>query len=72
MIYPDRRLWQTLEEISIQNGPPKKNNKIIVKIIFINFGGRKEKKLIFLFVFSTYLPMFLLKFQSRELVGCRI
>ena len=33
----------TLEEISTQNGPPKKNNKIIVKIIFINFGGRKEK-----------------------------
>ena len=61
MIYPDRRLWQTLEEISIQNGPPKKNNKIIVKIIFINFGGRKEKKLIF-FVFWTYLPMFFLKF----------
>ena len=29
----------SLEEISTQNGPPKKNNKII----FINFGGRKEK-----------------------------
>ena len=24
---------QTLEEISTQNGPPKENNKIIVKII---------------------------------------
>ena len=72
MIYPDRRLWQTLEEISIQNGPPKKNNKIIVKIIFINFGGRKEKKLIFLFVFSTYLPVILLKFRLGEIIGCNI
>ena len=25
-----------------------------------------------MFVFSTYLPMFLLKFQSRELPGCEI
>ena len=25
--------WKVLEEISTQNGPPKKNNKIIVKII---------------------------------------
>ena len=25
-----------------------------------------------LFVFSTYLPVFLLKFRSRELVGCGI
>ena len=31
-----------------------------------------HKKTIFLFVFSTYLPVFLLKLQSRELVGCRI
>ena len=32
-----------LEEISTQNGPPKKNNKII----FINFGGRKGKNYFF-------------------------
>ena len=57
----------TLEEISTQNGPPKRNNKII----FINFGGRKEKTT-FLFVFSTYIPVFLLKFRSVELFGCRI
>ena len=25
-----------------------------------------------LFVFSTYLPLFLLKFQAEELVGCGI
>ena len=30
------------------------------------------KKLLFLFVFSTYLPVFLLKFQSEEFVGCGI
>ena len=36
----------SLEEISTQNGPPKENNKIIVKIInliFINFGGKKKQ-----------------------------
>ena len=41
----------------------------INKIIFINFGGRKEKTT-FLFVFLTYFPGFLLKFRSRELVVC--
>ena len=54
--------------------PPKENNKIIVKIIkiiFINFGGRKEKPTL-LFVFSTYLPMFLLKFWFGYVVGCGI
>ena len=30
------------------------------------------KKLLFLFVFSTYLPMSLLKFRVGELIGCRI
>ena len=32
----------------------------------------ERKKLLFVFVFSTYLPVFLLKFQPGELVGCRI
>ena len=32
----------------------------------------KRKKLLFVFVFSTYLPMILLKFWSRELIGCGI
>ena len=31
-----------------------------------------KRKLLFLFVFSTYLHMFLLKFRSGELVGCEI
>ena len=32
----------------------------------------ERKKLLFVFVFSTYLPVFLLKFRSRELIGCGI
>ena len=38
----------------------------------INLGIGIIKKLFFLFVFSTYLPVFLLIFQPRELVGCGI
>ena len=38
----------------------------------INLGICIIKKLIFLFVFLKYIPMFLLKFWSRELVGCII
>ena len=37
-----------LEEISTQIGPPKTNNKII----FINFGGRKEKIYFFVYIFD--------------------
>ena len=36
------------------------------------FGIGIMKKLLFLFVFSTYLPMFLLKFWLGHLVRCRI
>ena len=38
----------------------------------INLGIGIIKKLLFVFVFSTYLPVFLLKFRSRELAGCGI
>ena len=39
----------------------------------INLGiGIIKKNTTFLFVFSTCLPMSLLKFQSGELVGCEI
>ena len=38
----------------------------------INLGISIIKKLHFLFVFSTYLSVFLLKFRSGELVGCGI
>ena len=47
--------------------------RIGIKQIFnINLGIGIITKTIFLFVFSTYLPVFLLKFQSEELVGCGI
>ena len=32
----------------------------------------ERKNLLFVFVFSTYLPICLLKFRSGELVGCEI
>ena len=38
----------------------------------INLGISIIKKLVFLFVFSTYIPVLLLKFRSGELVGCII
>ena len=38
----------------------------------INLGIGIIKKLLFLFVFLTYLPVFLLKFRSGELSGCGI
>ena len=47
--------------------------RIGLKHIFnINLGIGIIKKLLFLFVFLTYLLVFLLKFQSGVLVGCRI
>ena len=33
---------------------------------------KEKKKATFLFVFLTYLPVFLLKFRSKELIGCGI
>ena len=38
----------------------------------INLGIGIIKNTTFLFVFLTYLPVFLVKFRSRELVGCGI
>ena len=38
----------------------------------INLGIGIIKKLLFLFVFLTYLPVFLLKFRSGEIIGCGI
>ena len=51
-----------------------RTNRIPIK--WVNHNGWIDifviKKTIFLFVFSTYLPVFLLKFRSGELLGCRI
>ena len=38
----------------------------------INLGIGIIKKLLFVFVVLTYIHVFLLKFRSRELVGCKI
>ena len=58
------------------DGPRYPKNKKYLKKrdddVLINFGGRKKKKLLFVFVFLTYILVFLLKFRSRDLVGCRI
>ena len=42
------------------------------QIFNINLGIAIIKKTTFLFIFSTYLPVFLLKFQVGELFGCGI
>ena len=40
----------------------------------LNMGEKEEewKKLLFMFVFLTHLPVFLLKFWVSELIGCGI
>ena len=52
----------------------KKINKIIVKIIkkYLLILEEEKKKTTFLYVFSKYLLVILLKFPSGELVGCEI
>ena len=39
---------------------------------YINLGIGIIKKLLVLFVFSTYLPVFLLKFRPGDIFGCGI
>ena len=60
----------SLEEISTQNGPPEKKN-LIVEIIkqYLLILEEEKKKTTFLFVFSIYLPVLLLKFRSKELTN---
>ena len=52
-----------------QNSLKFKKGAPLKQFFNINLGIGIIKKTIFLFVFSTYLPVFLLKFQSGELVG---
>ena len=46
-----------------------KYRKGLKQFFNINLGIGIIKKLVFLFVFSTYIPVLLLKFRSGELVG---
>ena len=55
-----------------QNALKFKKGTPLKQFFHINLGISIIKKLLFLFVFSTYISMCLLKFQSRELVGCGI
>ena len=50
----EEEFYMPLEEISTQNGPSKKNNKII----FINFGGKKKKTTFFARIFNIYPCVF--------------
>ena len=52
--------------LKLKKAPPLK------QFFNINLGIGIIKKLLFLFVFSTYLPVFLLKFRVGGLIGCRI
>ena len=58
--------------LSSQNALKFKKGEPLKQFFNINLGIGIIKKLLFLFVFLTYLPVFLLKFRSGELVGCRI
>ena len=55
--------------LSNQNSLKLKNGAPLKQFFNINLGIGIIKKLLFLFIFLTYLPVFLLKFRSRELVG---
>ena len=64
---PCHHVLANQNDLKFKKGAPLK------QIFNINLGiGIIKKKLHFLFVFSTYLPVFLLKFRSEELVGCGI
>ena len=55
-----------------QNSLKLKKGAPLNQIFNINLGVGILKKTTFLFVFLTYIPVFLLKFRSGELVGCGI
>ena len=54
-----------------QNALKFKQGAPLQQFFHMNLGIGIIKKLLF-FVFSIYLPVFLLKFWSRDLVGCGI
>ena len=55
-----------------QNALKFKQGAPLKQFFNINLGIGIIKKLLFWFVFSTYLPMFLLTFRSGELIRCII
>ena len=55
-----------------QNYLKLKKGASLKQFLNINLGIGFIKKLLFLFIFSTYLPVCLLKLWSRELIGCEI
>ena len=55
-----------------QNALKLKKGAPLKQFFNINLGIGIIKKINFLFVFWTYIPMFLVKFWSRELIGCGI
>ena len=62
---PCHHVLANQNDLKLKKGAPLK------QFLNINLGiGIIKKKPTFLFVFSTYLPVFLLKFRSGELVGC--
>ena len=63
---PSHHVLANQNDLKLKNGAPLK------QIFNINFGIGVIKKTIFFIIFSTYLPVFLLKFRSRENVGCGI
>ena len=63
---PCHHVLANQNDLKLKKGAP-------LKYFFnINLEIAIIKKLLFLFVFSTYLRVFLLKFQAGELVGCGI
>ena len=63
---PCHHVLANQNDLKFRKGAPLK------QIFNINLRICIIKKLLVFFVFSTYLPLFLLKFQSGKLVGCRI
>ena len=63
---PCHHVLANQKTLKLKKGAPLK------QFFNINLGICIIKKTTFLFVFLTYLPMFLLKFRSGELVGCKI
>ena len=55
-----------------QNALKFKKGAPVKHFLNINLGIGIIKKNTFLFIFSTYLLVFLLKFQAGEIVGCII